>query len=109
MNRFAPQIKLIHVPISEAGLHLSCVIFCLLALFACNNQPSAEAELKSDKEDTISSNISPEPVTAVVDSVYAIDSNKTYIYLTFDDGPQHGTVNCINICQQLSSNTVGQP
>jgi peptidoglycan/xylan/chitin deacetylase (PgdA/CDA1 family) len=29
------------------------------------------------------------------------DSTKKYIYLTFDDGPQHGTVAVFNLCKQL--------
>ena len=28
------------------------------------------------------------------------DSTKKYIYLTFDDGPQHGTVECYNLVKQ---------
>ncbi len=28
------------------------------------------------------------------------DSTKKYIYLSFDDGPQHGTVDCYNLCKQ---------
>lgn len=27
------------------------------------------------------------------------DSSKKYIYLSFDDGPQHGTVTCYNLCR----------
>ncbi len=30
-----------------------------------------------------------------------IDSTKKYIYLTFDDGPQHGTVDCYNLCRNM--------
>ncbi|MDE3234972.1 MAG: polysaccharide deacetylase family protein [Bacteroidota bacterium] len=29
------------------------------------------------------------------------DSSKTYIYLTFDDGPQHGTMACFDLCRQM--------
>jgi peptidoglycan/xylan/chitin deacetylase (PgdA/CDA1 family) len=28
------------------------------------------------------------------------DSTKKYIYLSFDDGPQHGTVTCFDLCRQ---------
>jgi peptidoglycan/xylan/chitin deacetylase (PgdA/CDA1 family) len=28
------------------------------------------------------------------------DSTKEYIYLTFDDGPQHGTVDCFELCRK---------
>ena len=30
-----------------------------------------------------------------------IDTSKKYIYLTFDDGPQHGTVACFDLCKRL--------
>lgn len=30
---------------------------------------------------------------------YRYDSTKKYIYLTFDDGPQPGTVSCYNLCR----------
>ncbi|WP_153800256.1 polysaccharide deacetylase family protein [Foetidibacter luteolus] len=29
------------------------------------------------------------------------DTSLRYIYLTFDDGPQHGTMNCYHICKSL--------
>ena len=29
------------------------------------------------------------------------DTSKKYIYLTFDDGPQHGTVACFDLCKKL--------
>lgn len=32
---------------------------------------------------------------------FSIDSSKKYIYLTFDDGPQHGTVACFDLCKKL--------
>ena len=32
---------------------------------------------------------------------FAYDSAKKYIYLTFDDGPQNGTVACFELCKQL--------
>ncbi|MBC7651537.1 MAG: polysaccharide deacetylase family protein [Deinococcales bacterium] len=32
---------------------------------------------------------------------YTYDSTKNYIYLTFDDGPQNGTVSCFNVCKAL--------
>ena len=28
------------------------------------------------------------------------DSSKYYIYLSFDDGPQHGTVTCYDLCRK---------
>jgi peptidoglycan/xylan/chitin deacetylase (PgdA/CDA1 family) len=84
--------------LSKLRVQQFCLISCFLAIFSCSNQPVKEAELTSVQVDTGSQNsIVPVPV---VDTVYHIDSQKTYIYLTFDDGPQHGTMNCIKICQQ---------
>ncbi len=31
------------------------------------------------------------------------DTSKTYIYLTFDDGPQNGTKACIDVCKKLET------
>lgn len=35
------------------------------------------------------------------DSTYKYDSTKKYIYFTFDDGPQPGTMNCFHIVREL--------
>jgi peptidoglycan/xylan/chitin deacetylase (PgdA/CDA1 family) len=36
------------------------------------------------------------------DSSYTYDSSKKYIYFTFDDGPQPGTMNCFHIVRELN-------
>jgi len=33
---------------------------------------------------------------------HIMDTSKKYIYLTFDDGPQHGTVACFDLCKELN-------
>lgn len=38
---------------------------------------------------------------SVAERQIAPDSTKKYIYLTFDDGPQHGTVDCYHLCRNL--------
>ena len=38
----------------------------------------------------------------VRDSTFTHDSTKKYIYFTFDDGPQPGTMNCFNIVRDLN-------
>lgn len=74
------------------------LISAVIVFFACSNQPVKEAEPTSNQADPTQQNTSlPVPV---VDTVFHTDTQKTYIYLSFDDGPQHGTVNCIKICQQ---------
>ena len=40
-----------------------------------------------------------ESSTAPTDTVPAPDTLHWYVYLTFDDGPQHGTSNCIQVCK----------
>ena len=43
-------------------------------------------------------------ITTVADKfawqALAYDSTKKYIYLSFDDGPQHGTTSCYDLCKQ---------
>lgn len=39
----------------------------------------------------------PKPAFKPVMDTLTIDTSKTYVYLTFDDGPQAGTMNCLNV------------
>ncbi len=96
--RFAPRSRSPMFQLSKLNIQQFCLFSCFLVIFACSNQPVKEAETTSMQEDTSSQN-NPVPVP-VADTVYHIDTQKTYIYLTFDDGPQHGTMNCFKICQQ---------
>jgi peptidoglycan/xylan/chitin deacetylase (PgdA/CDA1 family) len=84
----------------KLGLQQSCLFLSFLAFLACSNQPSKETDPVSPSADSISSPAHIEPLFLTNVHALNFDSNKTYIYLTFDDGPQHGTVNCINICRQ---------
>lgn len=36
----------------------------------------------------------------VIGQPIAYDSTKRYIYLSFDDGPQHGTLTCVDLCKK---------
>jgi peptidoglycan/xylan/chitin deacetylase (PgdA/CDA1 family) len=36
----------------------------------------------------------------VVSDTLRIDTSKTYVYLTFDDGPQPGTLNCLDVLKE---------
>ena len=100
MFRFVPHLKFYMFRLSKLGFQHSCVLCCFLAFLACSNQPVVDAVQSSPKADTIATN--PSPVSSAISNTQApfIDSNTTFIYLTFDDGPQHGTVNCIQICRQ---------
>lgn len=77
------------------------ICFIVFSFFAgCSN-----ANGHADDGDTASQQIpKPKPAPAPVDRFawqrIAYDSTKQYIYLTFDDGPQHGTVTCFDLCKQ---------
>lgn len=77
-----------------------------IGLFSCSNN-----EVISSKTDTtkVSDNKTDTPVVVQRDSIPekfvwkapVYDSTKQYIYLTFDDGPQPGTLKCLEICKKL--------
>jgi peptidoglycan/xylan/chitin deacetylase (PgdA/CDA1 family) len=70
-----------------------------IVLTACNYTSNTDQYLaknifkKETKKDTVVNKFAWHPK--------AYDSTKTYIYLTFDDGPQHGTTAVFQLCQQL--------
>jgi peptidoglycan/xylan/chitin deacetylase (PgdA/CDA1 family) len=84
-------------------LILLCSI--LFLIFSCKNSLVKKEETFSSKNKDSLHTI---PKLEMVDSslikfnrkpiVY--DSNKTYVYLTFDDGPQPGTIETFNICKK---------
>lgn len=67
------------------------IIFCLLS--CKNSTDQKEVDKKVDSTQTTKRNI------PHVDTLNIIDSTKKYIYLTFDDGPQPGTLDCEKICK----------
>lgn len=76
------------------GLHAAC------GDNATTNVPVADSLAKADSAKTI---ISPKDTLAEKFAWKApvYDSAKKYIYLTFDDGPQAGTMICYDICKEL--------
>jgi peptidoglycan/xylan/chitin deacetylase (PgdA/CDA1 family) len=79
-------------------LHIVILLFiCLITncLAACNYNTPKKKESISIDSTTIKDSIQKAAAT------YSYDSSKKYIYLTFDDGPQHGTVDCFDLCKQL--------
>lgn len=101
--------------ISVERLKLKLLIFSLF-LFAftqinCNNNPeiknskdsiAQKAALQSSVKD--SNNAMPgdtKKLQRPQQDTLARDSARKYIYLTFDDGPQPGTMNCFHICKDL--------
>ena len=78
------------------------VAFLWLLLF-CSTMNSCEGSGTTDTKNNIQKD-TVQPTTsynqfAVKPMVY--DSSKKYIYLTFDDGPQHGTTAVLELCKQL--------
>lgn len=63
-------------------------------LSSCNST-TPKTEVLADKKDTLNNNPS-----AATWKPIAYDSTKTYIYLTFDDGPQGGTKQCMEVCKK---------
>ena len=76
----------------------------LIGFAACNNTPNKEGAA-ADKDSLTADSAkmaylaktgtAPKPP----EQAFVADSNKLYVYLTFDDGPQPGTSNCYNICK----------
>jgi peptidoglycan/xylan/chitin deacetylase (PgdA/CDA1 family) len=80
------------------------IVFIAFFLGGCNNEKASK--LQSIKPKTI--------VVANIDSIKKVDTikvitstsinydtTKKYIYLTFDDGPQNGTLTCFELCKKL--------
>ncbi len=76
----------------------------LIGLMACNN---TEAGIKPEPEADIATDSAKQAYAAKVNGTivkapetpYTIDTTKQYIYITFDDGPQPGTMGCYNTCK----------
>jgi len=80
---------------------ISIVLSCFLAgLGSCNQASSTNQQ----KQDSIAK-LPIKPVIGAENESVAfkqnIDTNKSTIYLTFDDGPQKGTIGCYNTCKSL--------
>ncbi len=68
-----------------------------LAFTVCNpTHGNDRAEQKVEQKAT------PKPVDKFEWHALNYDSTKKYIYLSFDDGPQHGTVTCYDLCKQAN-------
>ncbi len=85
---------------------LSTILFpVLFFLFGCsegNNNPQKNTTLKKTatpaKVDSIKK---VDTVKTLSSTAINYDTTKKYIYLTFDDGPQNGTVACFELCKKL--------
>ncbi|MBX9734562.1 MAG: polysaccharide deacetylase family protein [Chitinophagaceae bacterium] len=78
-----------------------CTRFLLLvgSIIGLSCNPNPENTTTPIKEE-IPSNIAHDTSLSISpQQVYQPDKNKLYIYLTFDDGPQHGTEAVFNLCK----------
>ncbi|MBW7951454.1 MAG: polysaccharide deacetylase family protein [Chitinophagales bacterium] len=82
------------------------LILFTFIFYACNYQENL-ADKKQNTTTTLSKDSNAKTEKPFVDSnilkfkrkTFTYDSTKTYIYLTFDDGPSYGTETCYNICK----------
>jgi peptidoglycan-N-acetylglucosamine deacetylase len=82
-------------------LCLAAIMVVLIAMIACNqahNNTAATTNTLIVKKDSVDA----QPiVTKFTRKPFAYDSTKKYIYLTFDDGPQNGTMQVFDLCKKL--------
>jgi peptidoglycan/xylan/chitin deacetylase (PgdA/CDA1 family) len=78
------------------------LVLTVNSIIGCNN-----VSTKNDTPDTATvAKSKPAPSKPVIINPLArweplvYDSTKKYIYLTFDDGPQHGTMGCFDTCKR---------
>jgi len=67
-------------------------------LMGCSSAPELNKESK-DSAKTQSAALQ-QVVDKFARQPFAYNSTKKYIYLSFDDGPQHGTMECYNLCKE---------
>lgn len=77
---------------------------CLWVLLFSSVMSSCEGVTTNNKKGIVQKDTIPKAIAtinkfAVKPMVY--DSSKKYIYLTFDDGPQHGTAEVFELCKKL--------
>jgi len=74
----------------------------ILSFMACNNTSGEKPKLENDPSaDSAKKAYLAKTGTGplIAEQQFVVDTNKLYIYLTFDDGPQPGTVSCYTICK----------
>ncbi len=75
-------------------------VLALLGLTACHNIFNKDKTITSSDSTVVINNPASSTDNPVnVNRSAAQDSNLRYVYLTFDDGPDAGTLNCYNTCK----------
>ncbi|MEO7531724.1 MAG: polysaccharide deacetylase family protein [Sediminibacterium sp.] len=84
---------------TEGGRSLLGLIALLICMNfnACSRAHGNHLDDQKDQEDQEDAK---KPVDKFEWHALTYDSTKKYIYLSFDDGPQHGTVTCYDLCKK---------
>lgn len=78
------------------GKKINLVFYSILCMLgSCTTAPSPSEKTTYPEPDKSAK----EEPTFPQDTTPALDTTHWYVYLTFDDGPQPGTANCIQICK----------
>lgn len=88
----------------KAFSFLLVVINTILLLTGCSNSPQlnkdpGHSQPAQNNTDTVP--VKTDSATRFAWKPVHYDTSKNYIYLTFDDGPQNGTMNCYHIVKAL--------
>jgi len=78
---------------------LTISFFCCICLIACNSSTGVISE-QNEEDVTISAKDDSLKKQIVREEDYN-DTSKHIVYISFDDGPQPGTMNCYHICEKL--------
>lgn len=84
-------------------------LFSVFILTGCNTSPANNSVSKNQVDsknnlvaDTKTKHAINDSPTQFTHKPVQYDTTKKYIYLTFDDGPQNGTVACADVCKKLN-------
>lgn len=85
---------------------LSIFFLAVFVVFmACNNVQEINDSVDNNMKEKTTVVASPEPINPdqlkFERKPFMYDSTKTYVYLTFDDGPHGGTKDCFELCKQM--------
>ncbi len=87
----------------QRGFRLIVIVFLgFFGFMSCNNTLKENTFIEKDPMADSAKKAYLEKIGAAPkapEQPFVVDSTKFYIYLTFDDGPQPGTINCYNICK----------
>jgi peptidoglycan/xylan/chitin deacetylase (PgdA/CDA1 family) len=90
----------------KQATRMMSIILVSMAFFlgGCNNekqQKPQQAKTQITAAPKIDSIKKIDTVKSFISTAINYDTTKKYIYLTFDDGPQNGTVACFELCKKL--------